>query len=88
MSMCGQAVRIFTLPNSLEDEGSVGGLHIRCESDTEAMQHRVVKRVVILERSRRRERLIRKRRNGPIGDRRLKFVDRYARFEDLESGIV
>ena len=28
--------------------------------------------------------LIRKHRNGPIGDRRLKFVDRYARFEDLE----
>jgi replicative DNA helicase len=29
--------------------------------------------------------LIRKHRNGPIGDRRLKFVDRFARFEDLES---
>lgn len=28
--------------------------------------------------------LIRKHRNGPIGDRRLKFVDRYARFEDLD----
>lgn len=27
--------------------------------------------------------LIRKHRNGPIGDRRLKFVDRFARFEDL-----
>ncbi|MEO7862302.1 MAG: replicative DNA helicase [Nitrospirales bacterium] len=26
--------------------------------------------------------LIRKHRNGPIGDRRLKFVDRFARFED------
>lgn len=26
--------------------------------------------------------LIRKHRNGPIGDRRLRFVDRYARFED------
>ena len=28
--------------------------------------------------------LIRKHRNGPIGDRRLKFVDRFAKFEDLE----
>jgi replicative DNA helicase len=28
--------------------------------------------------------LIRKHRNGPIGDRRLRFVDRFARFEDLE----
>ncbi|MEQ1793632.1 MAG: replicative DNA helicase [Nitrospira sp.] len=28
--------------------------------------------------------LIRKHRNGPIGDRRLKFVDRFARFEDTE----
>ena len=28
--------------------------------------------------------LIRKHRNGPIGDRRLKFIDRYARFEDLD----
>src|SRR4029079_7515658 len=28
--------------------------------------------------------LIRKHRNGPIGDRRLKFVDRFARFEDLD----
>jgi replicative DNA helicase len=28
--------------------------------------------------------LIRKHRNGPIGDRRLRFVDRYAKFEDLE----
>jgi replicative DNA helicase len=27
--------------------------------------------------------LIRKHRNGPIGDRRLRFVDRFARFEDL-----
>ncbi|UVT18987.1 MAG: replicative DNA helicase [Nitrospira sp.] len=27
--------------------------------------------------------LIRKHRNGPVGDRRLRFVDRYARFEDL-----
>lgn len=27
--------------------------------------------------------LIRKHRNGPIGDRRLKFVDRFARFEEL-----
>jgi replicative DNA helicase len=29
--------------------------------------------------------LIRKHRNGPIGDRRLRFVDRYARFEDLDN---
>lgn len=29
--------------------------------------------------------LVRKHRNGPIGDRRLKFVDRFARFEDLEN---
>lgn len=28
--------------------------------------------------------LIRKHRNGPIGDRRLMFVDRFARFEDIE----
>jgi replicative DNA helicase len=28
--------------------------------------------------------LIRKHRNGPTGDRRLRFVDRYAKFEDLE----
>lgn len=28
--------------------------------------------------------MIRKHRNGPIGDRRLRFVDRFARFEDLE----
>lgn len=28
--------------------------------------------------------LVRKHRNGPIGDRRLRFVDRFARFEDLE----
>ncbi|SPP64722.1 replicative DNA helicase [Nitrospira lenta] len=28
--------------------------------------------------------LIRKHRNGPIGDRRLKFIDRFARFEDIE----
>lgn len=28
--------------------------------------------------------LVRKHRNGPIGDRHLKFVDRFARFEDLE----
>lgn len=28
--------------------------------------------------------LIRKHRNGPVGDRRLKFVDRFARFEDEE----
>lgn len=26
--------------------------------------------------------LVRKHRTGPIGDRRLKFVDRFARFED------
>jgi len=29
--------------------------------------------------------LIRKHRNGPIGDRRLRFVDRFARFEDFED---
>ncbi len=29
--------------------------------------------------------LIRKHRNGPIGDRRLRFVERYTRFEDLDS---
>lgn len=29
--------------------------------------------------------LIRKHRNGPIGDRRLKFVDRFAMFEELLS---
>lgn len=29
--------------------------------------------------------LIRKHRNGPIGDRRLKFVDRFARFEELPA---
>jgi replicative DNA helicase len=29
--------------------------------------------------------LIRKHRNGPIGDRRLRFVDRFARFEEFES---
>jgi replicative DNA helicase len=29
--------------------------------------------------------LIRKHRNGPIGDRRLKFVDRFARFEELDQ---
>jgi replicative DNA helicase len=29
--------------------------------------------------------LVRKHRNGPIGDRRLKFVDRFARFEDPPS---
>jgi replicative DNA helicase len=28
--------------------------------------------------------LVRKHRNGPIGDRRLRFVERYARFEDLD----
>jgi replicative DNA helicase len=28
--------------------------------------------------------LVRKHRNGPIGDRRLKFIDRFAKFEDLE----
>jgi len=28
--------------------------------------------------------LLRKLRYGPIGDRRLRFVDRFARFEDLE----
>jgi len=28
--------------------------------------------------------LIRKHRNGPIGDRRLRFMDRFTRFEDLE----
>jgi len=28
--------------------------------------------------------LIRKHRNGPIGDRRLRFVDRFARFEDVD----
>ncbi|MGC3975639.1 MAG: replicative DNA helicase [Nitrospira sp.] len=27
--------------------------------------------------------LVRKHRNGPIGDRRLRFVERYARFEDM-----
>ncbi len=27
--------------------------------------------------------LVKKHRNGPIGDRRLRFVDRFARFEDL-----
>ena len=27
--------------------------------------------------------LIRKHRNGPIGDRRLAFVEQYARFSDL-----
>lgn len=29
--------------------------------------------------------LIRKHRNGPIGDRRLKFVDRFAMFEELSA---
>ena len=29
--------------------------------------------------------LVSKHRNGPIGDRRLKFVDQFARFEDIES---
>lgn len=32
--------------------------------------------------------LVRKHRNGPVGDRRLKFVDRYARFEDLSEESV
>lgn len=32
--------------------------------------------------------LIRKHRNGPIGDRRLRFVDRFARFEDLDQVVV
>jgi replicative DNA helicase len=27
--------------------------------------------------------LVRKHRNGPIGDRRLRFVEEFARFEDL-----
>jgi replicative DNA helicase len=27
--------------------------------------------------------LVRKHRNGPIGDRRLAFIDRFAQFEDL-----
>lgn len=31
--------------------------------------------------------LVRKHRNGPIGDRRLRFVDRFARFEDLGEGL-
>lgn len=29
--------------------------------------------------------LVRKHRNGPVGDRRLKFVDRFARFEELPT---
>lgn len=29
--------------------------------------------------------LVRKHRNGPIGDQRLRFVDRYARFEDMDQ---
>ena len=29
--------------------------------------------------------LIRKHRNGPIGDRHLRFVDRFARFEDVDE---
>jgi replicative DNA helicase len=29
--------------------------------------------------------LIRKHRNGPIGDLRLRFVDRFARFEDVDQ---
>jgi replicative DNA helicase len=29
--------------------------------------------------------LIRKHRNGPIGDQRLRFVDRFARFEDVDQ---
>ncbi|GAB1721644.1 MAG: replicative DNA helicase [Nitrospira sp. CR1.1] len=29
--------------------------------------------------------LVRKHRNGPIGDRRLRFVDRFAKFEDLPT---
>jgi replicative DNA helicase len=29
--------------------------------------------------------LVRKHRNGPVGDRQLRFVDRFARFEDLEA---
>ena len=28
--------------------------------------------------------LVRKHRNGPIGDRRLRFVERFARFEEFE----
>jgi replicative DNA helicase len=31
------------------------------------------------------ELLVRKHRNGPTGDRRLKFVDQFARFEDFDS---
>jgi replicative DNA helicase len=31
--------------------------------------------------------LIRKHRNGPIGDRRLRFVDRFARFEDMDEVV-
>jgi len=31
--------------------------------------------------------LIRKHRNGPIGDRRLRFVDPFARFEALNEGL-
>ena len=29
--------------------------------------------------------LIRKHRNGPIGDRRLRFVERFAMFQDLQT---
>ncbi len=32
--------------------------------------------------------LVRKQRNGPIGDVRLKFFDKYTRFENLEEGRV
>jgi replicative DNA helicase len=32
--------------------------------------------------------LVRKHRNGPIGDRQLRFVDRFARFEDLETAVL
>lgn len=31
--------------------------------------------------------LVRKHRNGPIGDRRLKFVERFARFEDIPQDL-
>jgi replicative DNA helicase len=31
--------------------------------------------------------LVRKHRNGPIGDRHLRFIERYSRFEDLGQEV-
>ncbi len=67
--------------SDLRDSGA-----IEQDADVVLFLYREEVRTVDTEEKGIAEVLIRKHRNGPIGDRRLRFIDRFAKFEDLPQG--